>query len=58
MSERVMFSDLVVGTRFFDPDCGEFFVKTDMDSARFDSGGDAFEDQVTGFDPYSYVETR
>lgn len=37
----VQFQTLEVGQRFFDPYCGEFFIKVCGNAAQVDSGGDA-----------------
>jgi hypothetical protein len=51
----VQFQTLDVGQRFFDPYCGEFFVKVCGNAAELDSGGDAFSGLVT-FEPNETVE--
>jgi hypothetical protein len=36
----VQFQTLDVGQRFFDPYCGEYFIKVCGNAAELDSGGD------------------
>jgi hypothetical protein len=48
----VQFQTLDVGQRFFDPYCGEYFIKVCANAAQIDSGGDA----ITGLVTFEYSE--
>lgn len=51
----VKFESLDVGQRFFDPYCGEYFIKVCGNAAQVDSGGDAVAGLAT-FEPEEEVE--
>lgn len=50
------FQTLDVGQRFFDPYCGEYFIKVCGNAAQVDSGGDAFAGCLVTFEPNETVE--
>lgn len=39
----MLFKDIPIGHSFFDPNSGEYFIKTDDNQAEFISGGSYFE---------------
>ena len=50
----VQFQTLDVGQRFFDPYCGEYFIKVCGNAAELDSGGDNIG--LVTFEPNETVE--
>ena len=50
------FEQLAVGQRFFDPACGDFFIKVSYNAATIDSGGDYLEGSLCTFDNDEKVE--
>jgi hypothetical protein len=50
------FSNLEIGDRFFDPNSGEFWVKTSSTHARIDSGTDSSGEDQFHFDDVVIVE--
>jgi hypothetical protein len=50
------FAQLAIGQRFFDPACGDFFIKVSDTEATIDSGGDYLEDALCQFDNDELVE--
>ncbi|MEJ8837577.1 hypothetical protein [Ramlibacter sp. AN1133] len=56
MPDLRRFGDLAVGDWFFDGDSGEEYVKSGNGSARFLTGGDAFEGSEATFQPGEVVD--
>lgn len=52
----MLFKDVLIGHSFFDPFCGEYFIKTDIDKAEMISGGDYLERQQDTFLENDIVE--
>ena len=52
----MLFKDILIGHSFFDPNSGEYFLKTDDNQAQFISGGSYFENLVADFQPDDFVE--
>lgn len=52
----MFFKDILIGHSFFDPNSGEYFLKTDTDKAKFISGGSYFEDLEESFALDDFVE--
>lgn len=52
----MLFKDILIGHSFFDPNSGEYFLKTDDNEAQFISGGSYFEGQVETFAEDDFVE--
>jgi hypothetical protein len=50
------FAQLTIGQRFFDPACGDFFIKVSDAAAKIDSGGDYLEGALCPFDNDEKVE--
>jgi hypothetical protein len=54
----MFFSELAIGSDFFDPNSGEYFKKVNDNAAVFISGGDYFENEVVSFEPQDFVEKQ
>ena len=52
----MLFKNILVGHSFFDPNSGEYFVKTDNTTAEFISGGSYFEGLTETFAEDDFVE--
>lgn len=50
------FGDLSVGDQFFDPDCGEDFIKLSVSKALMLTGGAADDDEADEFEPTDSVQ--
>lgn len=45
----MVFKDIKIGDKFFDPYSGEEFIKVDNHSAKCVTGGDYFEGEIDNF---------
>ena len=54
----MFFSDISIGSKFFDPNSGEYFQKVNDNAGVFISGGDYFENEVVSFEPTDFVEEK
>jgi hypothetical protein len=52
----MLFKDVLIGHSFFDPNSGEYFIKTDNTEAEFISGGSYFEGLKETFALDDFVE--
>lgn len=52
----MIFKDILIGHSFFDPNSGEYFIKTDDNTAEFISGGSYFEGLTETFSQDDFVE--
>jgi uncharacterized membrane protein YcgQ (UPF0703/DUF1980 family) len=52
----MFFRDIPIGSNFFDPNSGEYFIKTDNTTAEFTSGGSYFEGLKETFSDDDFVE--
>ena len=52
----MLFKDILIGQSFFDPNSGEYFVKTDNTEGEFISGGSYFEGLKESFALDDFVE--
>jgi hypothetical protein len=52
----MLFKNILIGHSFFDPNSGEYFLKTDDNQAQFISGGSYFEGKVETFAEDDFVE--